>query len=394
MNWVWYLIDFQLTEEQFVLRDRARKFALEEVLPVSAKYDRTGEFPRDVVEKAFKAGLMNLGIPKEYGGPGYGAVETVIVVEEMAAACAGITTSIYVNELGAKPIVLMGTDVQKRRFLTPLTKRFGLVSFATSEPSMGSDVAGIKATCERDGDHYVLNGDKFFITNGDFADFFVIFARLKGTKRHEGMCAFVVPRQTEGLSTGTPLVKLGHRASDTATVMLRNVRVPVENLIGGEGKGFFLAMLTFMHTRPAIGAMTTGLARSAMEYAVNYAKQREAFEQKISGFQAVQQMIADMYARVEAMRLLTLKAAWLLDQGQDANVASSCAKLVGSEDAMRIATDALQVYGGRGYLENYRIAKLFRDAKLYQIYEGTSQVQRQVISRYLFQDYQPIMKSF
>jgi acyl-CoA dehydrogenase len=176
--------------------------------------------------------------------------------------------------------------------------------------------------------------------------------------------------------------------------MLRNVQVPAENLIGGEGKGFFLAMLTFMHTRPAISAMTTGLARSAMEYAINYAKQREAFEQKISGFQAVQHKIADMYARVEAMRLLTLRAAWLLDQGQDANVASSCAKLVGSEDAMRIAMDALQIYGGRGYLENYRIAKLFRDAKLYQIYEGTSQVQRYVISRYLFQDYETVIKGF
>ena len=388
------LIDFELTEEQIALRDKARKFAVEEVLPVSKKYDRTGDFPRETIEKAFKAGLMNLGIPREYGGLGYGAFEQVLVVEEMAAACAGITTSVYVNDLGAKPIILMGTEAQKRRFLAPLTEQLRFVSFATSEPGMGSDVAGLQATCEQDGDYYVLNGDKFFITNGDYADVFVIFARLKGTKRHQGICAFVVPRETEGLSMGTPLVKLGHRASDTATVMLRNARVPAENIIGGEGKGFLLAMLTFMHTRPAIGAMATGLARSAMEYAINYAKQREAFEQKIANFQAVQQMIADMYARVEAMRLLTWKAAWLLDHGQDANIASSCAKLVGSEDAMRIVTDALQVYGGRGYLENYAIAKLFRDAKLYQIYEGTSQVQRYVISRYLFEEYQPILKGF
>jgi acyl-CoA dehydrogenase len=389
-----FMIDFELTTEQVALRDKAREFALEEILPVAKKYDKTGEFPRDVIEKAFKAGLMNLGIPKEYGGLGYGAIEQTLVVEEMAAACAGITTSVYVNELGAKPIVLMGTDAQKRKFLTPLTEKLGLISFATSEPGMGSDVAGIQATCERDGDHYVLNGNKFFITNGDFADIFVIFARLKGTTRHQGLCGFVVPRGTEGLSTGTPLVKLGHRASDTATVMLQNVRVPAENLIGGEGNGFLLAMMTFMHTRPAIGAMATGLSRSAMEYAINYAKQREAFGQKISDFQAVQQMIADMYARVEAMRLLTWRAAWLLDHGQDANIASSCAKLVGSEDAMRIVTDALQVYGGRGYLENYAISKLFRDAKLYQIYEGTSQVQRYVISRYLFEEYKPVMKGF
>jgi acyl-CoA dehydrogenase len=389
-----YVADFQLTEDQVALRDKARKFAVDEVLSASKKYDRTGEFPRDLLEKAFRAGLMNLGIPKEYGGAGLGAVESVIVVEEMAAACAGITTSMYANDLGAAPIVLGGTDEQKRKFLAPLTQNFSLVSFATSEPGMGSDVAGLQTICEREENHYVLNGNKFFITNGDFADLFVIFARLKGTRRHQGICAFIVPHETEGLTTGTPLVKLGHRASDTATIMLHDARVPKENLIGPEGSGFLLAMLTFMHTRPAIGAMATGLARSAMEYAVNYAKQREAFEQKISSFQAVQHMIADMYVRVEAMRLLTLKAAWLLDHGEDANIASSCAKLAGSEDAMRIATDALQIYGGRGYLENYAIAKLFRDAKLFQIYEGTSQIQRYVIARYLFEEYEPVMKGF
>ncbi len=390
------MIDFQLTREQVDLRDKARRFALENMLPVSKKYDRTGEFPREVLEKAFKAGLMNLAIPKEYGGFGHSVVDTVIVVEEMAAACAGITTSMYANDLGAMPIVLIGTEDQKRRFLTPLTEQLRLISFATSEPSMGSDLAGLKTTCERQGDYYVLEGDKFFITNGDFADWIVIFARLKGTKRHEGLCAFIVPRKTEGLSTGTSMAKLGHRASDTATIVLRNVQVPAENLIGGEGDGFLLAMLTFMHTRPAIGAMATGLARSAMEYAVNYAKQREAFEQKISSFQAVQHLIADMYARVEAMRLLTWKAAWMLDheQSTEANLASSCSKLVGSEDAMRIVTDALQIYGGRGYLEHYAIGKLFRDAKLFQIYEGTSQIQRNIISRYLFKDYQPIVSGF
>jgi acyl-CoA dehydrogenase len=383
-----------LTDAQVALRDKARKFALEDVLPVSKQYDKTGEFPREVIEKAFKSGLMNLSIPKKYGGLGYGSMESVIVVEEMAAACAGITTSIYINDLGAQPVILMGNDAQKRKFLTPLTEQLRFISFATSEPGMGSDVAGIQATYEKDGSDYVLNGNKFFITNADVADLYVIFARAKGTKRHQGISGFVVPRETEGLSVGKPLEKLGHRASDTGAVSLRNVRVPAENLIGGEGNGFFLAMLTFMNTRPAIGAMATGLSRSAMEYAINYAKQREAFEQKISSFQAIQQMVADMYARIEAMRLLTWKSAWLLDHGQDANLASSCAKLVGSEDAMKIATDALQVYGGRGYLESYAIAKLFRDAKLYQIYEGTSQVQRYVISRYLFKEYKPVMTGF
>ncbi|MFX1562848.1 MAG: acyl-CoA dehydrogenase family protein [Promethearchaeota archaeon] len=388
------MIDFQLTDEQINLRDRARKFALDEIYPVAAKYDKSGKFPRSVIEKAHKAGLMNLGIPKEYGGKGYGSLESVLVVEEIAASCAGMATSIYANHLGVEPIILAGTEKQKRKFLTPLTKKLQFISFATTEPGMGSDVAGIKTTCERDGDEYILNGSKFFITNGNVADHWVIFTRLKGSKRHEGICAFIVPSNTEGASTGKPLKKLGHRASDTTTVVLRNARVPASNILGREGTGFILAMMTFMHTRPAIGAMATGLARSAMEFAINYAKQREAFEHKIASYQAIQEMVANMYARIETMRLITWKAAWLLDQKQDATIAASCSKLIGSEDAMKIVTDALQIYGGRGYLENYAIAKLFRDVKLYQIFEGTSQIQRYILSRYLFKQYEPIMKGF
>lgn len=259
---------------------------------------------------------------------------------------------------------------------------------------MGSDVAGLQATCERDGDEYILNGNKFWVTNGNVASLYVFFARLKGTKRYDGICAFVIPRETEGLTPTKPLEKLGHRASNTTAVTLRNVHVPVENRIGDEGIGFLLAMGTFALTRPTIGAFATGLSRSAMEHAINYAKQRDAFEHKISSFQAIQDMVADMYARTEAMRLLVWRAAWQIDQLQDSNIASSCAKLIAAEDSMKIATDALQVYGGKGYLENYRIAKLFRDAKLFSIYEGTTQVQRYVISRFLFKQYQPIMKGF
>ncbi|MFX1540289.1 MAG: acyl-CoA dehydrogenase family protein [Promethearchaeota archaeon] len=391
------MINFQLTDDQLALQEKAREFAINEVLPVSQHYDQTGEFPREVIAKAHKAGLMNLGIPKDYGGPDYGSLDSVLVVEEFAAACAGMTTSIYVNDLGLAPIILGGSEAQKQKWLPPLTKELRFVSFATSEPGMGSDVAGIKCSYERKDDNFILNGNKFWITNGNHADLFVIFARKKGTQRHAGLSAFIVPANTEGLSTGKPLKKLGHRASDTAAVILRNVKVPVENLLSTEGMGFLLAMMTFVKTRPAIGAMATGLARSAMEYAINYAKQREAFGKKISSFQAIQDMAADMYARIEAIRLLTWKAAWMVDQKTDGNitnVASSCAKLVGAEDAMKIVTDALQIYGGKGYLEQYPIQKLFRDAKLYQIYEGTSQIQRYVISRYLFKEYQPIMKNF
>ncbi|MFX0078728.1 MAG: acyl-CoA dehydrogenase family protein [Candidatus Hermodarchaeota archaeon] len=391
------MIDFHLTDNQLALQAKAREFALNDVLPVSQYYDQTGEFPRKVIEKAHKLGLMNLGIPQKYGGSGYGQLESVLIVEEMAAACAGMTTSIYVNDLGATPIILGGSEEQKEKWLVPLTKRLRFVSFATSEPGMGSDVAGIKTTFSRKGDTYILNGNKFWITNGNHADVFVIFARQEGTERHQGISAFIVPNDAEGVSTGKPLKKLGHRASDTAAVILRNAKVPAENLLGAEGTGFLLAMMTFVKTRPAIGAMATGLARSAMEFAINYAKQRDAFGKKISSFQAIQTMVADMYARIEAMRLLTWRAAWLVDtraDGNIANVASSCAKLVGSEDAMKIVTDALQIYGGKGYLEQYPIQKLFRDAKLYQIYEGTSQIQQYVISRYLFKEYEPIMKNF
>ncbi len=391
------MIDFQLTDEQAALQTKARAFALNEILPHSLYFDQTGEFPLDIIGKAHKSGLMNLGIPKEYGGPGYGSIESVLVVEEIAAACAGMTTSIYVNDLGTTPIILAGSEEQKQKWLRPLTKKLSFVSFATSEPGMGSDVAGIQTAYERKGDTFVLNGNKFWITNGNHADLFVIFARQRGTKRHSGLSAFVVPKDTEGLSTAKPLKKLGHRASDTAAVILRNVEVSTQNLLGSEGMGFLLAMMTFVKTRPAIGAMATGLARSAMEYALNYAKQRDAFEHKISSFQAIQTMVADMYARIEAMRLLTWRAAWMVDQKTDgnlANVVSSCAKLVGAEDAMKIVTNALQIYGGKGYLEQYPIQKLFRDAKLYQIYEGTSQIQQYVISRFLFKEYEPIMKNF
>jgi acyl-CoA dehydrogenase len=391
------MIDFQLTDDQMVLQAKAREFALNEVLPVSQHYDQTGEFPREVIAKAHKLGLMNLGVPKNYNGPEYGQLESVLVVEEMAAACAGMTTSIYVNDLGTTPIILGGSEDQKQKWLTPLAKELQFVSFATSEPGMGSDVAGIKTTYERKGDTFILNGNKFWITNGNHADVFVIFARQEGTERHQGISAFIVPSDAEGVSTGKPLKKLGHRASDTAAVILRDAKVPVENILGAEGTGFLLAMMTFVKTRPAIGAMATGLARSAMEYAINYAKQRDAFGKKISSFQAIQTMVAEMYARIEAMRLLTWRAAWLVDtraDGNIANVASSCAKLVGAEDAMKIVTDALQIYGGKGYLEQYPIQKLFRDAKLYQIYEGTSQIQQYVISRYLFKEYESIMKNY
>ena len=387
-------MDFNFTEEQKVLQQKAREFAINEVLPVAKKYDESEEFPLPVIKKAWEQGLLNLGIPKDYGGPGHGLLDACIVVEEISAACPGIATSIFDNNLGAEPIVIGGNDEQKARILGELTKEFKLIAFATSEPTMGSDVAGMKCKAEKQGDDYILNGAKFWITNGGFADYITVFATVDPEKKHKGIAAFIVDTKTEGVRLGKHIPKLGQRASNTVAVSLKDVRVPKENVLAKPGRGFVLAMQTFAHTRPAIGAFATGCARSAMEYAIDYANKREAFGRPIGNFQAIQQKIADMYKDIEAARLLTYKAAWEADQGLDNNMSSAVAKAFASDVAMRVTTEAIQVYGGYGYLRTYPVEKLFRDAKLYQIYEGTSEIQRIVISRFALKGYKHAMPSF
>lgn len=386
-------MDFALTEEQKALQQKAREFAINEVLPVAKKYDESEEFPIPVIKKAWEQGLLNLGIPKEYGGPGYGLVDACIVVEEISSACPGIATSVFDNNLGSEPIVIGGNDEQKSRILGELTREFKLIAFATSEPTMGSDVAGMKCKAEKQGDDYILNGAKFWITNGGFADYITVFATIDPEKKHKGIAAFIVDTKTEGVRLGKHIPKLGQRASNTVAVSLKDVRVPQENVLAKPGRGFVLAMQTFAHTRPAIGAFATGCARSAMEYAMDYANKREAFGRPISNFQAIQQKIADMYKDIEAARLLTYKAAWEADQGLDNNMSSAVAKAFASDVAMRVTTEAIQVYGGYGYLRTYPVEKLFRDAKLYQIYEGTSEIQRIVISRFALKGYKHAMPS-
>ena len=386
------MVDFNLTKEQTDLRNRAREFAQEYMIPYAHYYDKTGEFPRHIIKKCWEAGLMNLAIPKEYGGLGLGAIEQCITVEEMAAGCAGMTTSIYVNSLGAEPILIAGNDEQKEKYLRPLIKDLKFVSFACSEPGMGSDVAGIKTRVEKDGDHYILNGSKFWITNAPHADYFTVFASLDPSQRHKALCAFIVDADTPGVKTGRPVEKMGHRASTTSSVMFRDARVPAENLLGEEGKGFRVAMQTFSMTRPSIAAFATGLARSAMEYAREYVNRREAFNQKLRDFQAIDFKLADMYANIEAARLLYLKAAWAADNGMDPTIPASVAKVMATETAMEVAHQAVQVHGGYGYIDQYPVEKLFRDAKLYEIYEGTSEIQRLVISRYVLDGYKPAME--
>lgn len=383
------MVDFSITDRQKELQKKARAFAQEYILPYAAYYDKTGEFPMPIIRKAWEEGLMNLGIPKEYGGPGLGLVDACIAVEEFAAGCAGMTTSIFANQLGPEPIMIAGTHEQKEAYLRPLTESLKLASFACSEPGMGSDVAGIKTTAKKEGDSYVLNGSKFWITNAPYADYFTVFASLDPSKRHKALCAFIVDADTAGVKTGRPLEKMGHRASATSSVMFRDAKVPAENLLGAEGEGFKIAMRTFAKTRPAIAAFATGLARSAMELAREYTTRREAFGSKLREFEAIQFKLAEMYMKVETSRLLYLKAAWAADTTPDATIPASIAKAFATDAAMWCASEAVQIHGGYGYINQYPLEKIFRDAKLYQIYEGTSEVQRLILGRYVLDGYTP-----
>ncbi|MFX1340933.1 MAG: acyl-CoA dehydrogenase family protein [Promethearchaeota archaeon] len=385
------MIDFSLTEDQLALQKKAREFAIREVLPVASKYDEAEEFPMDVIKAAYNEGLLNLSIPKKYGGAGRGLLDSCIVVEEMSSACPGIATSLFDNNLGAEPIIIGGSEEQKQRILTDIVKNFKLIAFATSEPSMGSDVAGMKCRAEPDGEDYVLNGPKFWVTNGGYADYISIFATVDPEKKHKGIAAFIVPTDTEGVKLGKHIPKLGQRSSNTVSVVLKDVRIGKENVLAKPGRGFVLGMQTFAHTRPAIGAFAVGCARSAMEYSIDYAQKRETFGRTIDHYQAIQFKIAEMYKDIEAARLLTYKAAWEADQGKDNNLSSSIAKAFASDVAMKVTTEAIQIFGGYGYLRTYPVEKLFRDAKLYQIYEGTSEVQRIVISRFVMNRYEHAM---
>jgi acyl-CoA dehydrogenase len=379
-------MDFSLGDEQRALQETARRFAQTEIAPVAAHYDQTGEFPREVIRKAWELGLVGTCIPEAYGGVGLGVLDACLAVEELAWGCAGMATSMMCNDLGLTPIVIAGSDEQKRRWLTPCTKEFQLVSFCLSEPEAGSDVAGMQLLAERDGDHYVLNGTKCWITNGGEADVFTVFATLDRSSRHKGICAFVVRKGTPGLTPGKKEDKMGQRASDTRVVHFDNVRVPAADRLGQEGEGFKIAMQTLDRTRPLIGALATGIARRALEESLAYARERKAFGAPIGSFQGVQFLLADMAKDIEAGRLLTLQSAWMIDQGMRASKQSSFAKCFATDVAMRVTTDAVQIFGGNGYTREYPVEKLMRDAKLMQIYEGTNQIQRVVIARELLKE--------
>jgi acyl-CoA dehydrogenase len=379
-------MQFGLSDEQQLLQDTARRFAKEEILPIAAQYDQSGEFPRHVIEKAWDLGLSSTIIPEEHGGVDLSSLDSCIITEEIAWGCAGIATSVMCNDLGLTPIVVAGTEDQKREWLAPAASKFTLISFCLSEPAAGSDVAGLQLLAEKDGDDYVLNGTKAWITNGGEADLYTVFATLDRSSRHQGICAFVLPADLPGITLGKKEDKMGQRASDTRVIHFDGVRVPSSQRLGAEGEGFKVAMKTLDRTRPPIAALATGIARRALEESVNYARERKAFGSPIGDFQAVQFLLADMAKDIEASRLLTWQSAWMVDKGIRASKYSSIAKAFATDAAMRITTDAVQVFGGNGYTREYPVEKLMRDAKLMQIYEGTNQVQRLVIARELLSE--------
>jgi acyl-CoA dehydrogenase len=375
------MLNFSFSGEQQQLIDLVRRFTAEKITPIAAACDRDACFPVEVFKEAWELGIINPTCPVEYGGMGLGELENTFICEELAYGCTGIQTSILANGLALTPIKLAGTEEQKKKYLGMLTAEPIFASYATTEPGAGSDVAGLSTTFRKVGDDYVLNGQKCWITNANYASWYVVFATSDPSLRHKGIAAFIVDRESEGLSIGKKEDKLGQRASDTAVVFLEDVKVPGANLLAPEGKGFKLAMETFNQTRPDIGASAAGLMRRCLDECVAYAKEREAFGKPIGSYQMVQAMIAEMAIRQEATRLLYQKAAWNLDNGVRDPVVSSYAKAYGADSAMATAVDAVQVFGGNGYVKEYPVEKLMRDAKVLQIYEGTSQIQRIVIAK-------------
>lgn len=379
---------FELTEEQEQLVQTARQFTRDRIIPVAGELDRKHEFPTKVCEEAFELGLMNAEIPQEYGGLGLNTFDHCLLLEEINYGCTGIGTTLAANNLGAVPVILAGSEELKKEFLGQLTESLSFCAYGCSEPDAGSDVAGMRTKVEQHGDEFVITGQKRWITNAPFAKWHTIFATFDSKLRHKGIAAFVVPADLPGVKVGRVEDKLGQRASHTSDVILEEVKVPKKYMLAPQGQGFKLAMKTFDRSRPWIAAAAAGLMRRALDESRTYALERKAFGQPIANFQAIQFMLADMAIKYEATRLLMHKAAYLVSKGKLDAITSSYAKAFGADAAMQVAVDAVQVFGGYGYTTEYPVEKLMRDAKLLQIYEGTSQIQRMVIARHLLAEAQ------
>jgi len=376
-------VSFSLTDEQKMIQKLARDFAKNEIAPVAEEYDKSQEYPWPVVRKAQELGFTIRDVPEEYGGLGISLLEDCLISEELAWGCAGISSAIGVSSLGITPILIAGNDEQKEEYFGRLVDG-KLAAYCLTEPEAGSDVAGIRTTAKKESDDYILNGSKTFITGGSVSDFYTVFAYTDPSVRYKGMSCFIVDRDWEGVSVGKSFDKMGQRAANTSPVNFDNVRVPASHLLGKEGDGFMIAMKVFDRSRPGNAAGAVGVARRALEESIEYAKNRVTFGKPIWQHQAIGHMIADMAMEIEAARLLVWKSAWAEDSGERNTTAAAFAKAYAADMAMKVTTNAVQVFGGYGYMAEYPVEKLMRDIKLYQIYEGSSQIQRNIVVRELF----------
>ena len=372
-------MDLSFTPDQLALQKIAQEVVAKEITPYALEMDHKGEIRPGLLAKLNDAGFLNLPVPEEYDGPGLDALTIALIYEELGKGCAGVATTVAANSLASYPVIISGTDEQKRYFFDKINNG-SLAAFALTEPGAGSDAGSVATSAVKDGDDYILNGTKCFITNGGNSDIYVIFANARKSAGIRGLTAFIVDRSTPGFSVGKEEDKMGIRASNTCELILENVRVPATNRLGREGEGFKIAMKTLDAARPFVGSVSVGIAQGALDAAVKYAKERTQFGKPIASFQLVQAMIADMAMQVEAARLLVQKACWLKDLGLPFSKEAAIAKCFASDTAMKVTVDAVQVLGGYGYIKEYPTEKYMRDAKIMQIYEGTNQIQRMVIA--------------
>jgi butyryl-CoA dehydrogenase len=381
------MLDYQLTEEQQMIRDLARKISLEKILPVRLELDEKGEFPWDIMKVFAEADMCGLYIPQEYGGFGGGEMEFCLAVEEISRVCGGVGVTFAASALGALPILLFGTDEQKKKYMPEIASGKKLAAFGLTEANAGSDAAGIQTTAKKDGDDYILNGTKQWITNGGEAETYVVVAMTDKAKGSRGASAFIVEKGMKGFSFGKKENKMGIRCSATRELVFQDCRVPKANMLSKEGMGFIVAMKTLDQTRPGIGAQAVGIAQGALDEALKYSRERVQFGKPVASQQAVQHMLADMATQIEAARALVYAVAKAVDGGlKDFTKEAAMAKLFASDVAMRVTTDAVQVFGGYGYMKEYPVEKMMRDAKITQIYEGTNQIQRNQIALKLIKE--------
>ncbi|XP_053380510.1 medium-chain specific acyl-CoA dehydrogenase, mitochondrial-like isoform X2 [Mercenaria mercenaria] len=376
--------NFELTDEQKEYQQLARKFAREVIVPVAPHHDKTGEYPWDVIKKVWEIGLINTHIPQDCGGLGMGIFDSCLITEELAYGCTGIQTAIEANSLGQMPVIIAGTEQQRKKYLGRMMEAPLMCAYCVTEPGAGSDVSGLKTRAEKKGNEWVINGSKMWITNGGVADWYFVLARSDPDPKApsgKAFTGFIVDANTPGITRGRKEINMGQRASDTRGITFEDVVVPAENVLGSEGVGFKIAMGAFDKTRPPVAAGAVGLAQRAMEEAMKYSMERKTFGKFICEHQAVSFILADMAVGIESARLATQRAAWEIDQGRRNTYYASIAKCLAGDVANKTATDAVQIFGGNGFNTDYPVEKLMRDAKIYQIYEGTAQIQRLIISR-------------